>query len=107
MKVEDRRNCVYALYALLWQTWGGARRNIFDVGLCRTDPDAGCEMRRLNFDQLRNHLPACLNRVRATCVKATTRRRVYGRRHVALQHYTLPGSFNLRIGNGYGGNERL
>jgi hypothetical protein len=38
------------LWRLLWQTWGVARRDIFDVGLCRTDPDAGREMRRLNLD---------------------------------------------------------
>src|SRR6185436_6242701 len=87
--------------------WGGARRDIFDVGLCRTDPDAGREMRWLNLNELRNHLLACLDRVRATCVKATTRRWIDRRRHVALQHYTLPRSFYLRIGNGHRGNQRL
>lgn len=31
----------------LWQTGGGARGDILDMRLCRTDSDARCEMRRL------------------------------------------------------------
>jgi hypothetical protein len=51
---EQTANAFVPLCTLLWlflrQTWGVARRDIFDVGLCRTDPDAGREMRRLNLD---------------------------------------------------------
>ena len=95
------------LMCLLWlnflcliEAWCGSGGNVLDMRLSRTDSNTSREMRRFDFNQLRNHLAAYVNRVRATSVKTTTRRRIYRGRHVAFQHDTLPCRFHLRIGTG-------
>ena len=44
----------------------------FNIGLLRTNPDAGGEMIGLNLYKFRNYLFAFIDRIRTACVKPTT-----------------------------------
>src|SRR5205807_4604125 len=57
--------------------------------------------------ELRFHISASFNRIRAARTKSATGWRIDWRRHIAAENYPLPRSFDLRIGNWYGRNQSL
>src|SRR5205085_5279248 len=76
--------------------------NLLNMWLFGAYAYAGREVIRLNLCQRGHDLLAGLNRKGATCVKATTLRRINWRWHVAFQNYALSSRLYLRVWNGHG-----
>src|ERR1700730_12575645 len=83
------------------------RGDILDVRLFRADSDAGGEVRRFDFNQLRDNFLAGLNRVRTSRVNPASYRWIDWRGYVALKHDALPRCFDLGIGDWDRGNQSL
>src|SRR6266850_3180624 len=80
------------------------RSDLLNVGLLRANPNAGGEMIRLDFDELRLDLPADVDGIGAAGMKAAPLGRVYWGGHVAFQNDAAALDLDVRIWNRNGRN---